>query len=148
MKKIDILSLILFSLMLFSSISIAGERRGAEIIVQKKDGLQVRGELIAVKENSLLLLTTDGNQPQPDVSIDVGEIREVKIIKPSKVLKGMGYGLVIGAVTGAIAGAIAGYLLQDMLSNVSSQLFPGEPISGSAPDLTGPGAIGGELWGQ
>ena len=37
---------------------IAKERRGAELIVQKKDGQQIRGELIAVKQNSLLLLVS------------------------------------------------------------------------------------------
>jgi hypothetical protein len=33
----------------------AEEKRGATLIIQKKDGQQVKGELIAVKENSLLL---------------------------------------------------------------------------------------------
>jgi len=65
MKKIIPLFLV-FSLLALSGNLLAKERRGAELIVQKKDGQQVRGELITVKEHSLLLLDSKGK----DASID------------------------------------------------------------------------------
>jgi len=44
-----------FSLLCLSG-SLYAEKKGAEIVVQKIDGQQARGELIAVKEDSLLLM--------------------------------------------------------------------------------------------
>ena len=45
---------LIFSLMMLSTNLYAKERRGAKLIVTKKDGQQIRGELITVKPNSLL----------------------------------------------------------------------------------------------
>ena len=77
-----------------------GQEPGAKVIIQKKDGRQVKGELIAVKQNSLLLLDTEGK----DESIDIADIRVITIVKKSKVGKGALYGLLIGGVIGALEG--------------------------------------------
>ncbi len=53
----------------------------------------IRGELIAVKENSLLLLNDEGAV----VLVDIKEIREITIVKKSKLFKGAGAGFLIGA---------------------------------------------------
>ncbi len=46
---------VVFSFILLLLNLMAKERRGADLVVQKKEGRQVKGELITVKENSLLL---------------------------------------------------------------------------------------------
>jgi hypothetical protein len=76
MKKFISLFLI-FSLMMLSANLYAKERRGAKLIITKKDGHQIEGELITVKPNSLLLLDTEGK----DVSIDIKAIKVIKIRK-------------------------------------------------------------------
>jgi hypothetical protein len=58
MKKFISLFLVV-SILLLSMPLKAKERKGADLIIQKTDGTQVRSELIAVKENSLLLLERD-----------------------------------------------------------------------------------------
>ena len=55
MKK-SISLFLMFSILSLSVNMFAKERKGADLIIQKVDGQQVRGELIAVKQTSLLLL--------------------------------------------------------------------------------------------
>ena len=88
-----------FSLMMLSANLYAKERRGAKLIVTKKDGQQVRGELITVKPNSLLLLNTEGK----DVSVDIADIKVIRIRKKS----GAGIGFLLGGGVGAFFGLAA-----------------------------------------
>jgi hypothetical protein len=83
----------------------AKERKGADVIIQKKDGIQLRGELIAVKENSLLLLDRESGG---DVTVDVEEIIVITTVKKSKYLLGAGLGFLIGAAAGATFIAVKG----------------------------------------
>lgn len=69
--------------------------RGAKVIITKIDGQEVRGELIAVKPNSLLL----SGFPEPVVSVGIADIRAVRIVKKSKSSLGAGIG---GAIGGGI----------------------------------------------
>ena len=78
----------------------AKERRGAKLIITKKDGQQIEGELITVKPNSLLLLDTDGK----DVSVDIADIKVIRVVKKSKALLAGGIGLLIGGGIGALVG--------------------------------------------
>jgi hypothetical protein len=91
---------LVFSLVMLSVNLYSQERRGATLIITKKDYKQIRGELITVKPNSLLLLDIGGR----DVSVDISEIKVIKIVKKSKLLLGAGIGLLIGAGIGAIYG--------------------------------------------
>jgi hypothetical protein len=91
MKKFVSLFLV-FSLVVLSG-NLYAKKKGAEIMVQKKDGQQVRGELITVKENLLLLLETKG----ADVSVDIGDVRKITIVRKSKAGKGAIYGAILGA---------------------------------------------------
>jgi hypothetical protein len=68
---------VIFSLLGLSANLRAGERRGAALVVQKKDGAQEKGELIAVKQNSIVLL---GSSSGADVSIDVPDIKTIRIL--------------------------------------------------------------------
>ena len=87
MKTKGIKFVLLF--LIFSLVALSGnlyaKNKGAELVVQKIDGTQVRGELIAVKEESLLLLNSEGE----DVSVDINDVRVVSIFKKSKVLIGI-----------------------------------------------------------
>ena len=105
MKKVISLFLV-FSILLLSGNMLAKERKGADLIILKTNRTQVRGELIAVKENSLLLKEYDSGA---DVSVDIGKIQLIEIVKESKVWKGIGYGL----LGGAVIGVLVGYLLGD-----------------------------------
>ena len=69
--------------------------RGAKVIITKTDGQQIKGELIAVKPNSLLL----SGFPEPVVSVGIADIRAVRIVKKSKSSLGAGIG---GAIGGGI----------------------------------------------
>jgi len=86
----------------------AKERRGAKLIITKTDGQQIRGELITVKPNSLLLLSITGR----DVSVDVADIKVIRIVKKSKFWT--------GAVIGLCVGIPLGYYVGD-------SLYPPEP---------------------
>ena len=92
-----------FSLVMLSANLYAKERRGAKLIVTKKDGQQIRGELITVKPNSLLLLSITGR----DVSVDIADIKVIKIVKKSKALLGP----CIGLLAGIVAAKIGKYLI-------------------------------------
>jgi hypothetical protein len=107
MKKSKIGSSTLIALLVFSSVTLARERRGAEVVITEKDGTLVSGELIAVKKSSLLLLT-GGSVAGTDLAVAWKDIRTVKIIKKSRFWKGLGYGLVIGGAGGAVIGLASG----------------------------------------
>ena len=102
MKKLIALVLV-FSLLALSGNLFAKERKGADLVIQKTDGHQIKGELIAVKENSLLLKEHDSGA---DVTVGVGEIKTITIVKKSKTGKGALYGFGIGATGGALAGGL------------------------------------------
>lgn len=78
-----------------------GQKPGAKLVIQKKDGQQLRGELITVKQNSLLLKESESGV---DVSSDIWDIETVIIEKKSKALLGVGVGFALGAATGTLIG--------------------------------------------
>ena len=83
----------------FSAIAPAKERRGAGLIVQKVAGEEIKGELIAVKQNSLLLMESG-----KDVSIELNEIRSITVVRKSKVLLWTSLGLLAGGAGGTLLG--------------------------------------------
>jgi hypothetical protein len=100
MKK-PILLFLVFSLLTLPGSLFAKERKGADLTIQKKDGTQVRGELIAVKENSLLLLERESGS---DVSVEINDIKLIKLKRKSKA----GIGFLVGAATGVAMGYVEG----------------------------------------
>jgi len=115
-KKFIALFLV-FSLMMLSVNLYAKERRGAKVVITKTNGQQIRGELITVKPNSLLLLDTEGK----DVSVGIGDIKVITIVKKSKALVGATYGALAGGGTGAIVGALIGKPAPIILSSVGAE---------------------------
>ena len=97
-----------------------GQEPGAKVIIQKKNRQQVKGELIAVKENSLLLKEHESGA---DESVDINDINKITIVRKSWGWKGV---LLIGGGLGLIAGI--------------SQA--GEEVHGFVPSL-----IDGFIWG-
>lgn len=103
MKESKIIALVLIVLLVLSSFSLAREKRGVEVVVTKKDGTQVSGELIAVKKNSLLLLA-DAPAAGTDLAVALDVINKLKIKWKSKALTGMAWGLLAGGVCGYVIG--------------------------------------------
>ena len=97
-KKFMALILIASLILLSSSVSAKG-KRGAILIIQKKDGQKIRGELILVKLNSLLLIDSETSA---DISVELDDIKIIKIAKKSKLFKRG----VLGALAGAGIGAL------------------------------------------
>ena len=62
---------------------------------------EIKGELIAVKQKSLLLKDSHSGA---DVSVEVKDIRVIKIVKESKTGVGVGLGFFAGAFLGAMVG--------------------------------------------
>ena len=127
----------------------AKERRGAELEILKIDAQRVRGELIAVKQDSLLLLKTEGS----DVSVNIVDVKSVLIIKKSKFLKGMGIGFLSGALLGGLLGAIGGEENETWPREAIALLFAG---IGSGTGLLVGGILGAnagkdkvlQIWGK
>ncbi len=104
-KKLISLFLV-FSLMMLPT-SLYAKKRGAKLIITKKDGQQIEGKLITVKPNSLLLLNNEGK----DVSIDIVDIKVINIVRKS--IESFGIGYAIGALIGVVTGAYVGYAKGD-----------------------------------
>jgi hypothetical protein len=108
---------LVFSLVMLSANLYAKERRGAKLVVTKKDGQQVQGELITVKPNSLLLLDAEGK----DVSVDIEEIKVIRIVKKSQFWVGATFGSLTGGGIGAIVGALIEKPAPIILSSLAAE---------------------------
>ena len=93
-----LLVLVLVCILIFPLGLTAKEKKGADLLVETTDGTQVRGELIVVKENSLLLSESDSGA---DVTFDIADVGVITIKWKSKGWEGMGLGLLIGGGVGA-----------------------------------------------
>ena len=98
---------LIFSLMMLSVNLYAKEKRGAKLLITKKDGGKIEGELIAVKPNSLLLLNTEGK----DVSVYIEEIKVIKIVYKK-------LGVVGGTLVGALGCAGIGALFAGLYGGI------------------------------
>ena len=98
---------IAFSLMaLFLSANLAAkERRGAKLEIVKNNGDQLKGELLAIKKDSILLLESSSGT---DASVNISEIDRVKILGKSKTFWRAAEGFLVVGSAAAIIGAIRG----------------------------------------
>ncbi len=94
-------AVLLFLLVLRPGISMPRDDRGAYIIVTLVDGQEVEGELLAVKQDSLIVLR---RLPEEGVTIALVDIGKVKIAKKPKILLGGAAGFLSGAGIGALWG--------------------------------------------
>jgi hypothetical protein len=79
------------------SLPAAKTRHGATVEVTMNDGSQFEGELLAVKADTLLIYDQNGKQGK---ILELLQIAQVKILKKSKILKGLGIGLGVGLAIG------------------------------------------------
>lgn len=105
--------LLIIGLLVLPAALSAKAKRGATLVVTRADGTQVMGELIAVRPDSLVLLSPSG----ADVSVGSAEIASVRIVRPSKIGK--------GALWGGVSGVLAGGLLGVLSLNDIDSPFPG-----------------------
>ena len=106
MIKVFVPVFVLFGLLFLLSDSSAKEKNnGAVILVQRIDGQRIKGELLAVKDTSLILMDS-GNLS--GITEDIHDISTIQILKKSKFFKGLGYGLLIGGGGGALIGLLSG----------------------------------------
>ena len=135
-KKLIALFLV-FSLVMLSANLYAKERRGAKLIVTKLDGQLIEGELITVKPSSLLLLDRKSGA---DVSVNIADIKVIRIVKKSRAGKGALYGLLVGIGGAALIGSSIDAPSEDM-SGFEAGLLIGLIITGPISALVG-GLIG------
>ncbi|HSA96491.1 MAG TPA: hypothetical protein VLJ16_10585, partial [Acidobacteriota bacterium] len=81
----------------------AKDKRGSDLVVTRLDGSQVRGELIAVRRDSILILSAAGR----DESLDLAAIRTVRVVRNAKAGKRALTGFLVGALCGAGLGLAA-----------------------------------------
>jgi len=100
MKKIMTL-IIGVSLLIPSGVSFAKEKHGAQLVITKTNGTEIRGELIGLKQDSTLILESSS---RIGASIDISDIKVIKIVKGSIPVAGVIVGLVGGGVMGQALG--------------------------------------------
>jgi hypothetical protein len=83
---------------------VAKERRGVELEIFKNDNKQLKGELIAVKKDSILLLESSSAS---DISVSISDVDRIKILGKSKTLWRAAQGFLVVGGTGATIGAIS-----------------------------------------
>ena len=98
--KVTAISLALLFLGFPASLS-ARERWGANLVITLKDGHLIGGELVAVKPDSLLLLSP----AMKDESVDLASIKSIRIVRKSKALLGAACGILAAGVATAIFAA-------------------------------------------
>jgi len=80
----------------------AREKKGVDVVVMKKDGTIVQGELLAVRGENLLLIKVFTNE---GLTESLREISMIKVVRKNKFTKGLGRGFLYGALGGAVLGA-------------------------------------------
>ena len=109
------LFVVILSLAFLAPVLGAKEKRGAELVISKKDGAVVKGELLAVKEEDLIIM--DESTPG-GVTVSLKDARSVKVVKHGQTVLVLGSAFIggaIGAATGYATqtgqhGLLAGYL--------------------------------------
>ena len=94
---------LVFALMMLSVNLYAKERRGATLVITKKDRQQIDGELITVKipQQSLLLLDS---KTGADVSVGIKDIDVITIVGKSNAETGAVVGFLVGVVPNIFLG--------------------------------------------
>jgi hypothetical protein len=103
LRKETMAAFALLALGLVMPLAAKEKAKGAEVLVQKKDGQRIKAELLAVKDGRLILMDASTFS---DVTCAVDDIRSLQIVKKAKVLKGLG----LGSLTGGVAGSGLGFL--------------------------------------
>ena len=98
-QKIRQLLTLSIVVLLICPFSLAAKRKGAQLMIVKEDGQVLEGELLKVKEDSLLIITFGSSN---GVTIDIAGISKQKIKRKAKFGKGSLIGLLIGSGLGLL----------------------------------------------
>lgn len=122
------------------------QKRGAEIVVEKRDGSSVRGELLIIKGRDIYVL----DAMSAEVRVGIDEINTIRVVRKSQLGKHILKTTLFGAGVGAIIGAIIG--LSDTKSsqsfNYSINISPGAGALVFAILLGGAGLVVGTIAGM
>jgi hypothetical protein len=130
--KVSVATALAASLLMMPSGLSAKEKRGADLVVTRTDGSQLEGELIAVKRDSLLLLSYRGR----DESVELSDIRSVHIVRRSRSRAGRFSG--VGALLGFAGGAALGlYMVGELGGDRTSAALVLGLLGGGAGALAG-----------
>lgn len=89
----------------FAMSSAAKEKKqGAELVVQEKDGHIIKAELLAVKGRDLILMDFSSFS---EMRVGIDDVRSIRIVKKSKLFKGLALGFLIGGGSGAFISFMA-----------------------------------------
>jgi hypothetical protein len=83
--------------LLICPVNLAAKKKGAQLVIEKKDSQVIKGELLRVKENSLLLMTSGS---VTGVTVDINEIIKLRIKRKAKFGKGALVGFLVGGSLG------------------------------------------------
>jgi hypothetical protein len=83
----------------------AEKSRGKTLVLTMRGGATVQGELLAVKENRLVLFDQDA---LTGAEIDIGDVSKVRVVRPSRIGSGIGKGFLYGALGGGLIGLMSG----------------------------------------
>lgn len=87
--------ILVFSLVALSGNLMAAERKGVRLVIQKTDGQEIKGELVAVKRDSLLILDAE---TETDTNINLNIIDVITVDNKSLMFEmGVGASLLAGA---------------------------------------------------
>jgi hypothetical protein len=100
------LTFVIFMALVQQPLLTAKERRGATVVVTMIDGSLVKGELLTVKADALLVYDQDAGQGK---NIDLQQVVQVKVLKKSKALLGLAIGLGVGLGFCALNPDMAGH---------------------------------------
>jgi hypothetical protein len=87
-------------LVLGAAVDLPAEKRGITLQLECLDGKQTRGELLAVKGERLILQIPGGLGAE----IGIRDVARIRIVRRSRVGKGLATGVMIGMALGGIAG--------------------------------------------
>jgi len=104
-KNVAVAVLLVIAPFFVTDVTAKEKKHGSELLIQKKDGQEIRGELLTVKGSQLLLMDSSSLS---GVTLDIGEISRIRVLKESKFFKNAGKGLLWGGGIGAVLGFAQG----------------------------------------
>jgi hypothetical protein len=99
-------AMVLAVLLIFPFNAMGKQKKGAKVVIHTMDGQRVKGELLRVKDEKLLIMK-DGVNTEATFFID--DIARIGIKRKNKFLKSVGIGIAIGAGVGATMGLVTPY---------------------------------------
>ncbi len=99
-------AVLLIAVLFLSGVTLAAEKKsGRNLILTLKNGSVVKGELLTVERDRLILFDSIA---LTDADVRIGDVAQIKVRKKSSFLSDLGTGILIGGATGAVLGLASG----------------------------------------